>query len=178
MYWTIKIFDFLWGKLLDFLVVLVKHSLSIDRNQFKCSSIMDISMKTTSATFEKSYRRCGNKSWDLIILGREIDISHKRLVFAQRRYIVQRLPKVVKLLKITRWLSMIITIEKNATNIPLKINIPYTNVLTLCRQRSKKNNNFPWRNLHLQSNSYYHDLFLNKLGKDLKLLFDERKIFI
>lgn len=134
--------------------------------------------KETSATFEKSYRRCGNKSWDLIILGREIDISHKRLVFAQRRYIVQRLPKVVKLLKITRWLSMIIIIEKNATNIPLKINIPYTNVLTLCRQRSKKNNNFPWRNLHLQSNSYYHDLFLNKLGKDLKLLFDERKIFI
>ena len=74
--------------------------------------------KETSATFEKSYRRCGNKSWDLIILGREIDISHKRLVFAQRRYIVQRLPKVVKLLKITRWLSMIIIIEKNATNIP------------------------------------------------------------
>ena len=62
---------------------------------------------------------------------------------------------------------MIIIIEKNATNIPLKINIPYTNVLTLCRQRSKKNNNFPSRNLRLQSNSYYHDLFLNKLGEDL-----------
>lgn len=71
---------------------------------------------------------------------------------------------------------MIIIIEKNATNIPLKINIPYTNLHFVDNDR-KKIIIFHGE-IYISNQILIHDLFLHKLGKDLKLLFDERKIFI